>query len=267
MRTVLICQEDAPLARVGMARWLGACSDLAGLIVLKETGGRRWQRIKREAARIGWLRMLDVFAFRVYQKLFLAADDAAFCKAKLEELCSKYPPLREDLPVLVASSPNSKECVEFLKSLGPDVIIASCKHILKPRVFEVATTGAFALHPGICPEYRNAHGCFWALANDDVGNVGTTLLKIDAGIDTGPVYGYFRGAYDEVRETHLMIQRRMTLDHLDEIGVRLKEVHAGTAGRIDTTGRKSAEWGQPWLTKYLYWKRQARLRAMAVARG
>ncbi|HVJ69310.1 MAG TPA: formyltransferase family protein, partial [Caulifigura sp.] len=253
MRTVLICQEDAPLARVGMARWLGSCSDLAGMIVLRETGGRRWQRIKREASRIGWLRMLDVFAFRVYQKLFLASDDAKFCRAKLEELCAKYPPLRDGLPVLTASSPNSRECVEFLTSLKPDVIVASCKHILKPRVFEVAKTGAFALHPGICPEYRNAHGCFWALANDDVGNVGTTLLKIDAGIDTGPVYGYFRGAYDEVNETHLMIQRRMTLDHLDEIGARLREVHEGRAGRIETTGRASAEWGQPWLTKYLYW--------------
>ncbi len=165
------------------------------------------------------------------------------------------------MPVLSASSPNSPECVEFLKAHSPDVIIASCKHILKPRVFETARTGAFALHPGICPEYRNAHGCFWALANDDIQNVGTTLLKIDAGIDTGPVYGYFRGPYDEVHETHLMIQRRMTLDHLDEIGVRLREVHTGTAARIDTTGRSSAEWGQPWLTKYLSWKRHAKKRA------
>jgi hypothetical protein len=260
MRTVLICQEDAPLARVGMARWLGSCSDLAGLVILKETGGRRWQRIRREAARIGWQRMLDVFAFRLYQRLFLARADADFCRRKLEELCAKYPPHRDDVPTLTATSPNSAECVEFLKAARPDVMIASCKHILKPRVFELARTGAFALHPGICPEYRNAHGCFWALANDDVGNVGTTLLKIDAGIDTGPVYGYFRGAYDEVRETHLMIQRRMTLDHLDEIAVRLREVHEGTAGRIETTGRRSAEWGQPWLSKYLYWKRQARRR-------
>ncbi len=98
MRTVLICQEDAPLARVGMARWLHSCSDLAGLIVLRETGGRRWKRIQKEASRIGWLRMLDVFAFRVHQWLFLAKADADFCKAKLEELCAKYPPLPEGCP-------------------------------------------------------------------------------------------------------------------------------------------------------------------------
>jgi len=35
------------------------------------------------------------------------------------------------------------------------------------------------MHPGICPEYRNSHGCFWALANDDPERVGVTLLQID----------------------------------------------------------------------------------------
>src|SRR5436309_328007 len=27
--------------------------------------------------------------------------------------------------------------------------------------------GTFVLHTGICPEYRNAHGCFWALARSE----------------------------------------------------------------------------------------------------
>jgi hypothetical protein len=53
----------------------------------------------------------------------------------------------------------------------------------------------------------------------------------------------------------------MTFDHLEEIAERLREVHEGTAGPIDTTGRTSALWGQPWLTKYLRWKRQAKKRS------
>jgi hypothetical protein len=261
MRTVLICQEDAPLARDGMPRWLSSCSDLAGVIVLRETQTRRWRRIKREAKRIGWLRMLDVVAFRIWQRGFLAAADSLYCKSRLAELKAKYPEVRKDLPTLKTTSPNSPECVAFLNSLQPDVVLASCKHILKPHVFEIAKTGTFAMHPGICPEYRNAHGCFWALANGDLGNIGTTLLKIDAGVDTGPVYGYFRGSFDAARETPMMIQRRMTFDHLEEIGERMREVHQGTAKPIDTRGRASKEWGQPWLTKYLSWKWLARRRA------
>ena len=52
-------------------------------------------------------------------------------------------------------------------------------------------TGHSSMHPGICPEYRNSHGCFWALARRDLDHVGATLLQIDEGSDTGPVYAYY----------------------------------------------------------------------------
>jgi len=45
-----------------------------------------------------------------------------------------------------------------------------------------ARSAAFVLHPGICPEYRNAHGCFWALVNRDLARVGVTLLRADRGV-------------------------------------------------------------------------------------
>ena len=70
--------------------------------------------------------------------------------------------------------------------------------ILKRTIFEIPRAGTFVLHPGICPEYRNAHGCFWALANRDLDRVGMTLLRVDAGIDTGPVYLHGTCDFDEV---------------------------------------------------------------------
>ena len=70
-------------------------------------------------------------------------------------------------------------------------MVARCKRILKERIFAVPRPGTYVLHPGICPEYRNAHGAFWALARRDLDKVGLTLLRIDKGVDTGPVYGYF----------------------------------------------------------------------------
>jgi methionyl-tRNA formyltransferase len=123
------------------------------------------------------------------------------------------------------------------------------------------------MHPGICPEYRNAHGCFWALARNDPGRVGMTLLRIDAGIDTGPVYGYYRCAFDSARDSHIVIQNRVVLDNLDALAARLREVAAGRARPLDTSGRASAEWGQPWLSAYRAWKRAARKEASAHAPG
>jgi methionyl-tRNA formyltransferase len=138
--------------------------------------------------------------------------------------------------------------------------------LLKESVFTLPVAGTFVMHPGVCPEYRNAHGCFWALANGELDKVGMTLLKIDKGVDTGPVYGYFSYDYDESTESHKVISQRVLFDNLDAVAARLIEIHDGSASRIDTTGRQSAAWGQPWLTAYLKWKRQARKRTLLVSR-
>ena len=54
---------------------------------------------------------------------------------------------------------------------------ARCKVILKEKIFGIPRVGTFVMHPGICPEYRNAHGCFWALVRRDLERVGMTLLR------------------------------------------------------------------------------------------
>lgn len=260
MRTLLICHDEALLAREGSTRWLASFSDLAGVVILHEPRKRLWRRVRSEWKRVGW-RLFDVAAFRLYYRLRLAKTDDAKLGQLLDALRQRYPAPPPDVPILHTESPNSPETVDFLRQAAPDVVIASCKQILKPRVFSIARTGTFALHPGICPEYRNAHGCFWALANNDLSRVGMTLLKIDAGVDTGPVYGYFTYDYDELHDSHLVIQRRMMIENLDEIAVRLQEIHDGHAVPIDTTGRASGVWGQPWLSAYWRWKRAAARRA------
>jgi methionyl-tRNA formyltransferase len=85
------------------------------------------------------------------------------------------------------------------------------------------------MHPGICPEYRNAHGCFWALANGDSARVGMTLLKIDKGVDTGPVYGHYTYPYDERHESHVVIQHRVVFENLEALREKLEHIAAGDA--------------------------------------
>jgi len=133
-------------------------------------------------------------------------------------------------------------------------VIARCKTLLKEQVFAIPRLGTYVMHPGICPEYRNAHGCFWARANADADNVGMTLLKIDKGVDTGPVFGYFR-VRPEPGESHVVTQHRVVFDHLDAIRDRLLAIAVGAAEPIATDGRPSAAWGQPWLSAYLRMRR------------
>lgn len=263
MKTLLICHRGADLTRVGIARWLASFSDLSGMIVLRENKRRVWRRIRREIKRVGPLRFVDVLAFRAYYRLFRAPGDRRWERERLRTLSERFPPVSEEVPVLQTHSPNTPEAERFVKNIAPDLLVARCKTLIKESVFSIPSRGTFVFHPGICPEYRNAHGCFWALATDDLPRVGMTLLRIDRGVDTGPVFGYYSYPYDEVNESHAVIQHRVVLDNLDQIREKLLDIYYGTAVPLDTTGRTSATWGQPWLTRYLQWKRKARQREYA----
>lgn len=256
MKTLLICHEGALLEQSGMSRWLASFSDLAGVIVLREKGGRKFKRIKNEVKRSGFLRFLDVTAFRVFYKLFLAESDNEWEKQKLAELEKIYS--ESNAEILITHSPNSKEAEAFIKAKSPDIMIARCKVILAKRIFSQPKVGTFVMHPGVCPEYRNAHGCFWALTRGDFDKVGMTLLKVDEGVDTGNIYGYFSYDYDSKNETHVRIQNRVVFDNLETIEEKLKEIANGKAQTIDVAGRESGVWGHPWMTKYLAWKRRAK---------
>lgn len=260
MRTALICHKESELDCDVLARWLSSFSSLVGVIEIHEPRSARTRRARREIERVGALRFLDVIAFQLYYRLFLAPPDRAGERRLVERFRARYPerPRTERLGV---ANPNSDQAKEFLESLKPELVVARCKYLLKEEIFSIPQLGTYVLHPGICPEYRNAHGCFWALANDDLKKVGLTLLRIDSGIDTGPVYGYYTYKFDELAESHHLIQTRVLFENLAAIKQKLEEIASGVAEPTDTSDRPSGNWGQPWLSKHLKWKRSARRRA------
>ena len=255
MRTVLICHEQAGLDREVLAPWLCSFSQLAGLVILRERPQRLWRRIRREIKRVGWARFADVLAFRIYYRLFIGQADRLWEQASVESFSKRFAPIPRDVPVLYTHSPNAPEAEAFIRDAQPDMMIARCKAILKESVFSIPRKGTFVMHPGVCPEYRNAHGCFWALAQKDYSKVGMTLLRVDRGVDTGPVYGYYSYSYDPKKESHVVIQQRVVLENLDSLRRKLLEVYESSAEPISIDGRKSGEWGQPWLSAYLRIKR------------
>ena len=106
MRTLLICHDDAALDREGLARWLGSFSTFTGTVVIREPGGRLKKRIRREIARVGLWRFLDVLAFRLYYSVAHAAGDRVWEQRELARLRGCYPE-RPEVAEIVVSSPNS----------------------------------------------------------------------------------------------------------------------------------------------------------------
>ena len=257
-RIALICHRDDLLSRDLVSRWLASFAELVGIVEIEERRAVMWRRLRAEARRVGIVRLLDVLAFRIHYRLALAKDDATWERTAIAQAAEAWKPPDPATPILRAHDPNDEAVRAFLERLAPDLVVARCKWLLRRAIYSVPRLGTFVLHPGICPQYRNAHGCFWALAADDPGNVGMTLLAIDEGIDTGPVYGYYRYPFDALRESHVRIQHRVFLENADAIRDRLLAICSGGAAPLPVAGVPSRNWGQPWLSAYLHYRRKLR---------
>jgi hypothetical protein len=260
----LLCQHDEVIDLEGLSAWIAASMRLAGLIVIHDDRRKRWRALRAEYRRSGWRGVADVLAFRLLYAVAHARRDGRWVKSAVVRLRTTYGDASPAVPRLDVTDPNSEDARRFLAACEPDIAIARCRHLLSPAVFTIPVHGTFVLHPGICPEYRNAHGCFWALARRDLTRVGMTLLRVDAGIDTGAVYLHATCRVDERRESHRVIQYRVVFDNLDRIARTLTAVVRGQCEAVPTAGRRSAVWGQPRLSAYLAWKRAAR-RALYAA--
>ena len=264
--TVLICHAEEPLHTDGVARWLAATTDLRGIVRIREPGRMFWRRVRREWQRSGTLGLLDVLAFRVWYRLALAGRDRAWHARALSALRDRWPAVPAGVPAIDVATPNAPESEAFIRRCAPDAALALCKHILAPRIFELPRAGTFVCHPGVAPEYRNAHGCFWAMASGDFERVGMTMLRVHRGVDTGPVFGYFTYPFDPREQSHVEIQHRVLLDNLDGVGALLARIVRGGAEPVSVAGRASGTWGQPRLSSYLRLRRRlARSHALSHA--
>lgn len=95
--------------------------------------------------------------------------------------------LAEGIPVFQPEKIRRLEAVEYLRSLAPDVmVVAAFGQILPASVLEIAPHGVLNVHGSLLPRWRGASPVEGAiLAGDTV--TGVTIMKMDEGLDTGPM--------------------------------------------------------------------------------
>ncbi len=95
--------------------------------------------------------------------------------------------LAEGIPVFQPESLKKMEAVEHLRAWSPDVmVVAAFGKILPDAVLSMAPYGVLNIHPSLLPRWRGASPVQAALlAGDEV--TGVTVMKLDAGLDTGPI--------------------------------------------------------------------------------
>jgi len=76
----------------------------------------------------------------------------------------------------------------WLRAQHADVaLVVAYGRILPPDVLAAPRVGCVNVHASLLPKYRGAAPIAWAIANGET-ETGVTLMKLDAGMDTGPTF-------------------------------------------------------------------------------
>ena len=118
--------------------------------------------------------------------------------------------LRLGLPVLQPERARDEKFIAELRGLQPDlIVVVAYGQILPPAILDLPRHGCLNVHTSLLPKYRGAAPIQRAMANGDT-ETGVTIMKMDVGLDTGPVLSQRRtpiGAEDDAVTLHDRLAR------------------------------------------------------------
>ena len=140
------------------------------------------------------------------------------------------------------------EIAEALRALKPDLmVVAAYGLIVPPSILELPHRGCLNVHASLLPRWRGAAPIQAAILAGDTES-GISLMRMDAGLDTGPVYARRatpigdRTTAGELHDTLAALGGSMVCEHLDAIlDGELEAVAQDAAGATYAGKIKSAD--------------------------
>ena len=180
MKTVFLASNS------GSAKFIANRLHEKGLLdatIIEEASAKTKTKVFREVKSISWGKIpektLDLCSIWIYSKLAKRYIEKHLLKPNNIKTFPKGIALHR------VKNASGLQCLSILKSLAPELIIVFGTSILKPKVLSIARRYTLNIHGGIVPKYRNVHSDFWAVSKKDFKNIGTSIIHLDPGIDTG----------------------------------------------------------------------------------
>lgn len=148
------------------------------------------------------------------------------------------PPVKElalasNLPMLQPEKARDENFIRELAAWQPDLIaVAAFGQILPQRILDLPRLGCLNVHTSLLPKYRGAAPIQRAILEGE-SESGVTIMKMDAGLDTGAILSVERTAISDTDNAQTLH------DRLANIGAALlvKTISGYAAGRIIPTAQ------------------------------
>ena len=220
MKTVLMTFESKP-AGIYIANKMRKVGFL-DLVILESSGKSKEKKLKRMLFKKLWrlpLNVLDVMSAWLYLK---KVNGLMQSRLLAKNGFSGFP---RGVEVFETGSVNSKECLKKLWEEKPDVMVVLGTTILSDAVISKSKY-CLNVHGGMLPKYRNVRSEFWAKYLDDLDNFGSTIVHLDAGLDTGDI-AYMRKVELSGGETLAEMKVKNTVLGIELLLKALGEIKAG----------------------------------------
>jgi len=230
---------------------LASLYPIDGFVVIRRKRDSLPKYLWKRAKRIGFRKVLDEVLFRAWWTLSRGLSDARALRKLMDQTQRQLPPAYRRPPVHRIDNINSDAGRQVLHDLKPDVCVLMVHPILSKKTFSIPRLGMLVFHPGVTPEYRGPHSAFWAVMNNEFWGIGWSLLRVDEGIDTGPVLAQAScTSVDPLHDTHIIMQHRSHVDGMPHVADVLRRLERGEQPRVEMINRRSTNYTHPGLTEY-----------------
>jgi len=145
--------------------------------------------------------------------------------------------LRLGLPVFQPERIKHPEAVDHLRSIAPEaMVVVGYGQIIPQSILDIPPLGILNVHASLLPKYRGAGPIRWSIVNGETVT-GVTIMRIDAGLDTGPMLLKVETAIG-ADETAVELGRRLSTVGADLL---VEALNALAGGRVVPEPQDSAQ--------------------------
>ncbi len=197
---------------------LSAHCELSGLV------------FSRNRVRRPWALRLRLLINRLQGRL--AASPFIRAWQQLQQRYRQRYPFFPDIPTLRVDNINDPQTSSFLEAAAPEIILVSGTNLVGQALIQWASARSIPLvnlHTGLSPYMKGGPDCTnWCLAEGAFLYIGSTVLWLDAGIDSGPILTSERAPLTG-RESLLQLHEQV-MEHAHDLCVRaVRALAAGQA--------------------------------------
>lgn len=183
-----------------------------------------------------------------------APDRASGRGMQLSASAVKQAASRLGIPVFQPPSLKDDAAVDLLRGFEADVFVVVAYGLILPkRVLDLPQRGCINVHFSVLPRWRGAAPVQWAILEGD-HSTGVSLMQMDEGLDTGPVFSTVVEPIGEDDTTGTLEQKLSVkgadalldlLDRIDEVEPQVQNENEATNARKLTPKDSRIDWSLP----------------------